>query len=135
MTTSGIPESLVPPRDDERTVLLSVIIPTYNGREVTRGCIESIYAYPPQVPFEIIVVDDASSDGTFEMVRDQFPAVCLIRNEINRNYGASNNRAMQEARGEFFYLLNNDTLMTPNALDLMVGFLQTQSDAGGGSSE
>src|SRR5271168_2022000 len=101
----------------EPVITLSVIIATYNARELLRDCLQSIYENPLSEPYEIIVVDDASSDRTSEMVPALFPEVRLLRNDINRHYASSNNRALAQARGQFFYLLNNDTIVLPWALD------------------
>src|SRR6266851_520229 len=99
------------------TVALSVIIPSYNARELLADCLQSIYRNPPSEPYEIIVVDDASADGTSAMVRARFPEVRLLRNEVNQHYARSNNRAIALARGQYLYLLNNDTIVLPRALD------------------
>jgi N-acetylglucosaminyl-diphospho-decaprenol L-rhamnosyltransferase len=111
-------------------ITLSVIISTYNAREVLADCLQSIYQNPPSEPYEIIVVDDASADGTSDMVRARFPEVRLLRNEINRHYTYSNNRAFDEARGQYVHLLNNDTIVLPQALDHMLAFLREHPEAG-----
>jgi N-acetylglucosaminyl-diphospho-decaprenol L-rhamnosyltransferase len=111
-------------------VTLSVIIPTYNARERLADCLQSIYRYPPSEPYEVIVVDDASSDGTSEMVRARFPEVRLFRNDVNRHYALSNNRAIVHARGQYLCLLNNDTIVLPQALDRMLVFLREHPEAG-----
>ena len=111
-------------------VTLSVIIPTYNARERLADCLQSIYRYPPSELYEVIVVDDASSDGTSEMVRARFPEVRLFRNDVNRHYALSNNRAIVHARGQYLCLLNNDTIVLPQALDRMLVFLREHPEAG-----
>ena len=111
-------------------VTLSVIIASYNARELLANCLQSIYQHPPSAPYEIIVVDDASVDGTSEMVCARFPEVRLFRNEVNRHYSYSNNRAIEHARGRYLYLLNNDTIVLPEALDAMLRFLQQHPEAG-----
>src|SRR5262245_56714632 len=80
-------------------VTLSIIISSYNAREVLANCLESIDQNQLRESYEIIVVDDASTDGTSDMVRTRFPRVRLLCNEVNRHYTASNNRAIDEARG------------------------------------
>jgi len=66
---------------------LSVIIVNWNTREHLRACLRSIFTYPPSEPFEVWVVDNASSDGSVQMLREQFPQVHLIANERNLGYG------------------------------------------------
>jgi glycosyltransferase involved in cell wall biosynthesis len=109
----------------EADVVLSVIIPTYNARDLLADCLQSIYRNPPSEPYEIIVVDDASADQTSAMVQAGFPEVRLLRNEVNQHYAFSNNRAIKQARGQFLYLLNNDTIVLPQALDRMIAFRTT----------
>ena len=111
-------------------VTVSVIIATYNAWQLLADCLESIYRNPPSEPYEIIVVDDASRDGTCDMVRARFPKVRLFANEVNSHYATSNNRAFKLARGRYLYLLNNDTVMLPHAIDRMVAFLREHPDAG-----
>jgi GT2 family glycosyltransferase len=111
-------------------IIVSVIIPTYNAGELLAACLQSIYDNPPSEPYEIIVVDDASSDRTSEMVPARFPEVRLLRNEVNSHYARSNNRAFEHARGQYLYLLNNDTIVLPQALDLMLSFLRAHPEAG-----
>ena len=112
------------------TVSVSIIIATYNARERLADCLASIYQNPPSEPYEIIVVDDASGDATSEMVAQRFPDVRLFKNATNCHYAYSNNLAFQHARGQYLYLLNNDTIMLPNAVDRMIEFLRKRSDVG-----
>ena len=110
--------------------VLSIIVTCYNTRDVVRDCLNSINQHPPNETYEIILVDDASSDGTSEMVQATFSEVRLLRNKTNMNYSYSNNRALEHARGQFVLLLNNDTLVPPLALDCMISFLRNCPDAG-----
>jgi N-acetylglucosaminyl-diphospho-decaprenol L-rhamnosyltransferase len=120
------------PLGDDATdpVVISVIISTFNAREVVADCLTSIYRNPPTEPYEIVVVDDASSDGTSEKVRTRFPEVRLLINEVNLHYTMSNNHALDRARGEYIHLLNNDTIILPHAFDAMVTFLRNHPEAG-----
>ena len=110
--------------------VLSIVVTTYNGKEVLRDCLASIRQNPSREPFETIVVDDASTDGTSEMVAAEFPEARLVRNEVNGNYAYANNRGIERARGEFVLLLNNDTIVLPDSLDAMIAFLRGHPDAG-----
>jgi N-acetylglucosaminyl-diphospho-decaprenol L-rhamnosyltransferase len=114
----------------EVAIILTIIIPSYNTRELLSDCLGSIYQNPPCEPYEIIVVDDASKDGTSEMAGACFPEVRLLRNETNRHYAFSNNWAFSIARGQYLLLLNSDTIVLPQALDGMVAFLQKHPEAG-----
>ena len=114
----------------ETAITLSIIISTYNARDVLADCLQSIYRNPPSLPYEIIVVDDASTDGTGEMVCARFPEVRLLRNKVNLHYTKSNNRALDYARGQYLHLLNNDTIVMPLALDHMLAFLGEHPEAG-----
>jgi GT2 family glycosyltransferase len=132
----GVPSDGVPARRGDHApaqtqdILLSVIIAHYNGRDLLAGCLKSIFENPPRCSFEVIVVDDASSDGSADMVRAAFPGVILLCNETNVHYGESNNRALRLARGRVVYLLNNDTLVLPGAMDSMIEFLDRHPTVG-----
>jgi N-acetylglucosaminyl-diphospho-decaprenol L-rhamnosyltransferase len=129
-TPSDVDSMPVGDDDGGPAIELSVIIPTYNAREVLADCLTSIYENLPNDLCEIIVVDDASEDSTSEMVRDRFPEVRLFRNEINRHYTRSTNLALQNARGKYIYLLNNDTIVLRGAIDRMLAFLREHPEAG-----
>jgi hypothetical protein len=116
------------------TPVISVIIASYNTRELLSRCLASIDGAPAERACEVLVVDDASSDGSPEMVRGRFPEVRLIVNRENRGYAYSNNLAIAKSRGRFVYLLNSDTEVFAGALDHMAGFLETHPDAGAAGS-
>jgi N-acetylglucosaminyl-diphospho-decaprenol L-rhamnosyltransferase len=111
-------------------IALTIIISCYNTRDLVEDCLRSIYQNPPTEAYEIILVDDASKDGTSEMVHSRFPDVFILRNKINQHYAYSNNRALDHARGNYVLLLNNDTIVLPQALDRMIAFLREHPDAG-----
>lgn len=87
---------------------VSVIIVSYNTKELTRKCLASVLA-SSFAPLEIIVVDNASTDGSVEMIRQEFPQVRLIKNHDNAGFAKANNQAIKIAAGEFVWLLNSDT--------------------------
>ena len=109
---------------------LSIVIPTYNAHEWIQGCIDSITLHHPSSDYEIIVVDDTSSDDTIAIVRQQFPTVRLFANEKNVGFGKTVNVGLKEASGEYVLVLNNDTWMHEGALDAMIAFLDTHADTG-----
>jgi hypothetical protein len=113
---------------------VSIIIPNYNTRDLLRQCLDSIYSAPPESSFEVIVVDDASADGSAAMVRERFPKVRLRANDVNRGYARSNNWAMVNARGRYLYLLNSDAILHPGAVDELVRFLDSHPKAGAAGS-
>lgn len=110
-------------------IALSIIIVNWNTREHLRACLHSIFTYPPSEPFEVWVVDNASSDGSVQMVREEFPQVRLIANEQNVGYGRANNQALRQARGELALILNSDIEATPNALQSLIDFMRQHPDA------
>lgn len=108
---------------------LSIIIVNWNTREHLQACLHSIFAYPPDEPFEVWVVDNASSDGSVDMLRAEFPQVRLIANEHNLGYGRANNQALRQARGEFALVLNSDIEVTPGALQTLLDFMRDHPEA------
>ena len=103
---------------------LSVIIVNWNTRDLLRDCLNSVYAETKAPPFEILVVDNASSDGSAEMVTKEFPRVRLIKNRENLGFARANNQAIRQSSGRFILLLNSDTVVLQGALDKMVAFMK-----------
>jgi len=104
----------------------AVAIVNYNTRDHLRKCLETVL---PQRPAEIVVVDNDSSDGSVEMMREIFPHVRLIQAE-NRGYGAAANRAFAASSAPYVLLLNTDTLLRPGALEALVEYLGDNPRAG-----
>lgn len=98
---------------------VSVCIANYNGIGVIEECLLSVLAQTCTFPVEIIVHDDASTDGSLALIRDNFPQVRLIKSAKNVGFCISNNRMVQTARGEFLLLLNNDAMLLPGALQAL----------------
>ncbi len=109
---------------------MSVIIVNYNTRELTLACLESLYTHTQDVSFEVIVVDNASTDGSGEAIRQKFPQTKLIVNSENLGFGVANNRGIQDAMGKYIFLLNSDTLLKNNALKIFYDFMETHPDIG-----
>jgi GT2 family glycosyltransferase len=111
-------------------ITTSILIPSYNTRELSLQCIRSIEADAPAAPYEIILMDNHSMDGTSEGVTREFPQVRVIRNAANLGVGKACNLAAQEARGKYFLLLNNDAKPLPGSLDRLVQWLETHPKTG-----
>ncbi len=95
---------------------LSVIIVNWNTRDILKDCLTSVATHLGAVSHEVIVVDNASSDGSADMVCREFPTVRLLPNTENVGFARANNQAMRVARGRFFLLLNSDTLLTDDSV-------------------
>ncbi len=108
---------------------VSVIIVNWNTRDMLRDCLRSVYEQTKQIGFEVVVIDNASQDGSVNMVRREFPAVVLITNSENRGFAAANNQGMEVARGRYVLLLNSDTLVLDDALAATVRFADAHPGA------
>jgi GT2 family glycosyltransferase len=111
-------------------VLLSICIVSYQACSYLEECLRSIYAHPLQGEFEIIDVDNGSTDGTVEMVKSAFPQVRLIELPANAGFAAPMNQALREAKGDYLLLLNPDTLVHAGAFERLIAFMQEHPEAG-----
>lgn len=108
---------------------LTIIIPNYNTRELLRQCIDSIYELTAGISFEVICIDDNSTDGSAEMVASRFPQVILIRNATGQRYAKNNNLGMKMSKARYACLLNSDTRLLNNAFKSLIEFMDTHPDA------
>lgn len=109
---------------------VSVVIVSYNGRELLRRCLASLYRHTQGIEFEVIVVDNASQDGTPEMVMAEFPHATLVRRSDNAGFAYGANQGMATARGRALLLLNPDTELTEETLPPMLAYLRQHPDVG-----
>lgn len=109
---------------------LSIIIVSYNTKELLIGCLSSIFDSLENVDFEIIVVDNNSKDGSTKEVQNHFPQVRLIENQNNKGFAAANNQALKLMRGKYVLLLNPDTLVVNSSLTKMVEFIEENKRTG-----
>ena len=105
---------------------ISIIIVSYNVKDFLFNCIVSVQKYFSEA--EIIVVDNNSSDGSVEMLKQNFPLVKLIDNKENKGFSGANNQGIVMARSENILLLNPDTEVIDGALNKMISFLETQKE-------
>ncbi|MBI5189454.1 MAG: glycosyltransferase family 2 protein [Nitrospirae bacterium] len=109
---------------------LSICIVNTNNRDLLRDCLKSVYENTQRISFEVILVENASTDGSLEMTKAEYPDVRLIVNKTKLGFSENNNLAMKIAAGRYYVLLNEDTYVKPNALDMMVEFMDKTPDAG-----
>jgi len=106
---------------------LVVSIVSYNSLNFLRECLNSILSSPPGVGHEIIVVDNASGDGTDEFVKRNYPEIILISNNRNIGFAAANNRAIEKSRSKYVLLINSDCRVYKKSLDSLVEFMGKKS--------
>ena len=109
---------------------VSVIIVNYNVRDFLQQSLVSLQKALKGIRSEIFVVDNASDDGSAEMVRKRFPRIRLIANTVNLGFAKANNLALKKARGKFLLLINPDTIVQEDTIRVMVEFLKTHPDVG-----
>ncbi len=123
-------------------IKLSIIIGNYNTYKLTKECIESIYKYRPKCSFEVIVVDDASPDGSglkLKSLEKEYKQgiaktagrkLIVLQNLKNLGYVRTNNKGLLKSKGEYKLLLNSDTKVKERAIDNLLEFAEKQQDAG-----
>jgi GT2 family glycosyltransferase len=105
---------------------VSILVVTYKCRDEAQGCLTSLREHPPALGVETLVLDNASDDGTVEMVRSEFPDVRFFPLDENVGFAAGMNRLGEHATGEFVLLLNPDTVVHPGAVDHLVAFARSR---------
>jgi N-acetylglucosaminyl-diphospho-decaprenol L-rhamnosyltransferase len=108
---------------------LAIVIVNFNAREHLDDCLASLAAAPPAASHEIVVVDNASSDGSGASVRARWPDVALYEQTENRGFAAATNAGIRATASELVLLLNNDTIVPPGALDALVARLDANPAA------
>lgn len=107
---------------------VSIIIVSYNGRKLIHQCIQSVIANTKNVDYEIIIVDNASSDDSKKYVTLNFPEVRWIQSPQNLGFGKANNLGVKHAIGKYIFFLNPDTIIKNNAIAFFIDFLSRQND-------
>ncbi len=113
-----------------RDVALSIVIVNFETPEHTMQCIRSIYQFPPSRPYEIILIDNDSRDGSLPVIREVFPEILSIETGANLGFARANNLGISNARGEYVLLLNSDTKIPGRALDSMLDTLVEHAEVG-----
>lgn len=101
---------------------VSIIIVNYNTKELLKNCLFSIIEQTKDIDYEIIVSDNASSDGSVEIIKKEFPQVLLIENKENLGFGKANNKGLEIAKGKYIFYLNSDTILLNNAVKIFFDY-------------
>jgi GT2 family glycosyltransferase len=109
---------------------ISVVIVSWNAQDHLRACLASLRETGESVIQEVIVVDNASDDGSPEMVKKEFPEVTLIQAKENLGFARANNLGLKTASGDFLALINSDTVVHPGCFQRLVSFFECQIDVG-----
>src|SRR4030043_1060238 len=99
---------------------VSIIIVSWNTKDILHNCLKSVREQTKNINYEIIVVDNASADGSVEMVKKDFPQVILLKNVKNKGFAVANNQGIAIADGRYVLLLNSDTIILGNAISKIV---------------
>ena len=109
---------------------LSIIIVNYKTRNLLEQCLNSIYSENYHFSYEVSVVDNDSKDSSIEMVNKKFPQVKLIENRNNLGFAAANNQALRRSNARYLLLINPDTVVLPDSLNVMMEFMDEHPEAG-----
>jgi GT2 family glycosyltransferase len=115
-----------------REATISVIVVSFNTREILRACLARLYEVAQDLPLEVIVVDNASRDASADMVERDFPGAQLIRSGVNLGFAAANNLGFKRAAGKYILLLNPDALIEPGALHRALTHIEADASTGMG---
>lgn len=108
---------------------VSIVIVNWNTRDILRGCLKSIYEQTVKSKIEVIVIDNASGDGSVDMLKSEFPHVVSIENSENRGYAAGVNQGIAVAKGRYVLVLNSDTIICNNAIEKTMRYADRHPEA------
>ena len=109
---------------------ISISLVTYNNSKVIEKCINSIFNITNNIDFEIIIIDNNSSDNTVKIIKNNFKNVKLIKNDKNIGFGAAHNIAIKLGKGKYHLVLNPDIIFTENTIEKLINFMEENSDIG-----
>lgn len=109
---------------------VSVVIVTWNTKKIACDCLDSLRQCQDHLALQVIVVDNASSDGTAEAIADNYPEVTLIRNAANLGFAAANNIGIRHSTGKYVCLINSDVIVPPTCLPKMIEYMEAQPGVG-----
>lgn len=109
---------------------MSIVLVCWNNKAYLDPCLKSLYEGGLKSSFDVVVVDNGSTDGSQQMLAEKYPGVMLIQNEGNVGLGKASNQGIEATNGRYVLLLNNDTLVNGPSLDMLVEFLDANPEAG-----
>ena len=111
-------------------MMLSIVIVNYKAGALLRQCLDSIHRWAPRDPYEIVVVDNNSGDGSSKEIRTRYPAVGVIQNERNRGFGAAVNIGFRRTSGTYVLVLNPDIEVSPDSIKTLIDYMESAPDVG-----
>lgn len=121
-------------KENSITPTISVIVVSYNTRDLLRTCLNSLWEAMDGISNEVFVVDNVSRDGSADMVEQEFPSVRLIRSSVNLGFAAGNNKAFPLAAGRYIVLLNSDAFLMRDSLRVSVSYMDADPRVGLGGA-
>jgi len=115
---------------DDKIIDVSIVIVSFNTRDVTRRCLEYVHKHAAEIRREVFVVDNASTDGSADMVQKEFPWVQLMRLDKNRGFAGGNNPAIEKATGRYVLLLNSDAFLAEGVLQKTIQYMDDHPGIG-----
>jgi GT2 family glycosyltransferase len=110
--------------------VMSFCLVSYHSRDLLKNCLDTLVVNHPHASYEIIVVDNHSTDGSVEMIKQSYPDVILEELQADESYTQAMNRAMKKAQGQILIQLNPDTVIKPGVWDAMIDFMNSHTDVG-----
>jgi GT2 family glycosyltransferase len=114
----------------EYSMQLSIILLTWNSKKHVEKCINSVLVAATTIEYEIIVVDNGSSDNTLEIIESKFPSVKIIKNKTNKGVAPARNQGIKESTGEFILILDIDTFVFSDAIVKLIAFMAAHLNIG-----
>ena len=111
-------------------MILSIILVNYNSRMAITSCLSAIFRSHPSLDYEVLVVDNASTDNSRQLLAEGFPRLRLIENRENVGFSRAVNQGVRRSRGRYLLLLNPDMTVLPGSIDKMIGFMEGHPEVG-----
>lgn len=115
---------------NKNEVDISIVLITWQMRDLLQKCLETIYKFTEGLNFEVIVVDNYSQDGTLEMIESEYPQVKLLKNVINKGVAPARNQGIKVSKGKYILILDADMEVVENSFKMLYDFLDKNPDCG-----